>query len=91
MPDEYILDKYDDEYMFTIEDEILAYEKTKEIYEALDALISEEKNIINDFYFKEKTIDKIAKENNKSYNNVRYKKDKIIKKLQDSLEKHSYD
>ncbi|NFE80526.1 sigma-70 family RNA polymerase sigma factor [Clostridium sporogenes] len=91
MSDEYILDKYDDEYMFTIEDEILAYEKTKEIYEALDALTSEEKNIINDFYFKEKTIDKIAKENNKSYNNVRYKKDKIIKKLQDSLEKHSYD
>ncbi len=66
--------------MFTIEDEIIAYEKIKEIYEALDALTLEEKNIINDFYFKNKTIDKIAKENNKSYNNIRYKKDKINKK-----------
>jgi RNA polymerase sigma factor (sigma-70 family) len=87
IPDENILNK-GNEYMFTIEDEIIAYEKIKEIYEALDALTLEEKNIINDFYFKNKTIDKIAKENNKSYNNIRYKKDKIIKKLQYTLGKN---
>lgn len=87
IPNENILNK-GNEYMFTIEDEIIAYEKIKEIYEALDALTLEEKNIINDFYFKNKTIDKIAKENNKSYNNIRYKKDKIIKKLQYTLGKN---
>ncbi|MHB9949155.1 RNA polymerase subunit sigma [Clostridium botulinum] len=76
-------------YEFTVEDEILAYEKTKEIYKALDNLNKDERAVIEGFYFKNKTIENIAKENNKSYNNIRYKKDKIIKKLQNSLEKHS--
>lgn len=76
-------------YEFTVEDEILAYEETKEIYKALDNLNKDERAVIEGFYFKNKTMESIAKENNKSYNNIRYKKDKIIKKLQNSLEKHS--
>ncbi|MBN3407959.1 RNA polymerase subunit sigma [Clostridium botulinum] len=76
-------------YEFTVEDEILAYEKIKEVYKALDVLTNEERNIIECFYFKDKTIKSIAEQNNKSYNNIRYQKDKIIKKLQNSLEKHS--
>lgn len=75
-------------YEFTLEDEILAYEKTKEVYKALDVLTKDERNIIEGFYFKDKTLKSIAKENNKSYNNTRYKKDKVIKKLQNSLKKH---
>ncbi|EJO5349107.1 sigma-70 family RNA polymerase sigma factor [Clostridium botulinum] len=75
-------------YEFTLEDEILAYEKIKEVYKALDALTKEERSIIENFYFKEKTIQSIAKENHKSYNNIRYEKNKIIKKLQNSLIKH---
>lgn len=75
-------------YEFTLEDEILAYEKTKEVYKALDSLTKEERNIMEGFYFKDKTIESIAKENNKSYNNIRYQKDKVIRKLQNSLTKH---
>ncbi|NFH45685.1 sigma-70 family RNA polymerase sigma factor [Clostridium sporogenes] len=75
-------------YEFTLEDEILAYEKTKEVYKALDSLTKEERNIIECFYFKDKTIKSIAKENDNSYNNTRYKKDKVIKKLQNTLKKH---
>ncbi|HGG0417187.1 TPA: sigma-70 family RNA polymerase sigma factor [Clostridium sporogenes] len=75
-------------YEFTLEDEILAYEKTKEVYNVLDSLTKDERNIIEGFYFKDKTIKNIAKDNNRSYNNIRYEKDKIIKKLQNSLIKH---
>ncbi|MEL5897398.1 sigma-70 family RNA polymerase sigma factor [Clostridium sporogenes] len=75
-------------YEFTLEDEILAYEKIKEVYKALDVLTKEERSIIENFYFKEKNIKSIAKENHRSYNNIRYEKDKIIKKLQNTLKKH---
>ena len=75
--------------MFTIEDEIIAYEKTKEIYEALDKLTEDEKQIINDFYIKNNSLNKVAENTNKTYNSVRYTKDKAIKKLQKILEKHS--
>ncbi|APF25855.1 sigma-70 family RNA polymerase sigma factor [Clostridium botulinum] len=86
MPDEYILDKYDDEYMFTIEDEILAYEKTKEIYEALDKLTLEEQQVINGFYIKNNSLNKVAEDANKTYNSVRYTKDKAIRKLRKIIE-----
>ncbi|NFD04983.1 sigma-70 family RNA polymerase sigma factor [Clostridium botulinum] len=75
-------------YEFTLEDEILAYEKTKEVYKALDDLTKEERNIIEGFYFKDKTIKNIAEYNNRSYNSIRYEKNKIIKKLQNSSIKH---
>lgn len=75
-------------YKFTLEDEMLAYEKTKEVYKALDVLTNDERNIIEGFYFKDKSIKSIAKENKKSYNNIRYEKNKIIKKLQNSLINH---
>ncbi|EJP6474093.1 sigma-70 family RNA polymerase sigma factor [Clostridium sp. FAM 1755] len=89
MPDAYILDKYNDEYMFTIEDEIIAYEKTQKIYEALDKLTPEEQQVINGFYIKNNSINKVAEDTNKTYNSVRYTKDKAIKKLQKILEEHS--
>lgn len=75
-------------YKFTLEDEILAYEKTKDLYKALDSLNKYEISIIESFYFKNKTIESIAKKNKKSYNNIRYEKDKIIKKLQKKLTNH---
>ncbi|NFD78325.1 sigma-70 family RNA polymerase sigma factor, partial [Clostridium botulinum] len=52
-------------YKFTLEDEILAYEKTKELYKALDNLNKYERSIIEGFYLKNKTIESIAKENKK--------------------------
>ncbi|EJO5348253.1 sigma-70 family RNA polymerase sigma factor [Clostridium botulinum] len=89
IPDENILNK-GNEYMFTIEDEIIAYEKTKEIYKALDKLTEEEKQIINDFYIKNNSLNKVAKDTNKTYNSVRYTKDKAVKKLEKILEKRIY-
>lgn len=44
------------------------------MYKALDYLTQDERNIIEGFYFKDNTIENIAKENNKSYNNIRYQK-----------------
>lgn len=58
------------------------------MYKALDYLTQDERNIIEGFYFKDNTIENIAKENNKSYNNIRYQKDKVIKKLQNTLKNH---
>lgn len=42
-------------YEFNVEDEILAYEKTKEMYKALYDLRKDKKNIIEAFYLKNKT------------------------------------
>ena len=72
-------------YKFTIEDEILAYEKTKILNKALNSLDSIEKSIFCDFYIKEDTIENISKENNRSYNNIKYRKNKLILKLRDNL------
>ncbi len=75
-------------YKFTVEDEVIAYEKTKEIYNVLDELSKGEKKILKSFYIEGNTIKSIARDHNKSYNNIRYKKDKIVKKLQNRLKKH---
>ena len=79
IPTEYSEDKGN--YMFTLEDEIIAHEKVEELYEALDSLSSTEREIINSFYIKDKTLEEIAATINKSYNNVKYMKNKVIKKL----------
>lgn len=88
IPDENISDK-ENEYFFTIEDEIIAYENINELYKALDKLTSEEKEVINSFYIKNNSLQKVANSINKSYNSVRYIKNKAIKKLQKILEEHS--
>ncbi|GAA0718972.1 sigma-70 family RNA polymerase sigma factor [Clostridium malenominatum] len=86
IPDEFTEDKRG--YRFTLEDEILAFEKTEELYSALDKLSPEERDTINSFYIKEKSLDEIAATTNKTYNNVRYLKSKAVKKLQKILCKH---
>lgn len=88
IPCENILDK-SNEYFFTIEDEIIAYENIKELYKALDKLTLEEREVIDYFYIKSNTLKEIANSTNKSYNSVRYIKNKAIKKLQNMLEWHS--
>lgn len=88
IPDEYILEKGDNDYLFTLEDEIIAYEKTKELYEALDKLSPNERYIIGSFYIKNKAMGEIASTMDKNYNEIRYAKDKAIKKLRKCLEQH---
>lgn len=73
-------------YKFTVEDEVIAYEKTKDIYKAIDTLTEREKNILNGFYIEKKTIKDIAKENGRSYNKTRYEKIRIVEKLKKQLE-----
>lgn len=75
-------------YMFTIEDEIIAYEKIKELYNVLDKLLPEEREVIHSFYIQDNTLSEIAAAQDRSYNSVRYTKDKAIKKLQRLLKKH---
>lgn len=87
VPDEFILNKSDD-YMFTLEDEVIAYEKIEELYKALDKLSSNERYIIGSFYIGNKAMGEIASTTNKSYNEVRYAKDKAIKELQRMLKNH---
>jgi RNA polymerase sigma factor (sigma-70 family) len=86
IPDEFIYDK--GEYAFTIEDEIIAYEKTKELYEALDKLLPGEREVVQSFYIENNTLSEIAAAKDKSYNSVRYTKEKAVKKLQMLLKEH---
>ncbi|MBP1864267.1 RNA polymerase sigma factor (sigma-70 family) [Clostridium tetanomorphum] len=86
IPDEFIYDK--GEYVFTIEDEMIAYEKTKELYEALDKLPLEERQIINGIYIKNNSAKEIAATTNMTYAKVRYRKEKALKKLKKMLKKH---
>ncbi|EPY2272857.1 sigma-70 family RNA polymerase sigma factor [Clostridium sporogenes] len=88
IPDEDILNK-GNKYLFTIEDEIIAHENIKELYKALDKLTPEEKEVINGFYIKNDSLQEVAESTNKTYNSVRYIKNKAIKKLQKILEEHS--
>ena len=84
IPDEFINDNED--YLFTLEDEILAFQKTEDLYKALDSLSEAEREIIKSFYIKEQSLEEIAATTNKTYNNVRYTKAKVIKKLQKILQ-----
>ncbi len=88
IPDENISDK-GNEYFFTIEDEIIAYENINELYKALDKLTVDEKKVIDSFYIRNNSIQEVADSINKTYNSVRYIKNKAIKKLQKVLKEHS--
>lgn len=93
IPDEFIqwngdFANNDSNYLFTIEDEIIAYEKIKELYEALDKLLPEEREVIQSFFINNSTLSEIAAAKDKSYSSVRYTKDKAIKKLQKLLKEH---
>lgn len=88
IPDEFILDKSDNDYLFTLEDEIIAHEKVKELYIAMDKLSHSEKHIIEEIYFKDNSVNKVALNNNLTYNKVKYKKFRALKKLQRELKVH---
>ncbi|GAA0719931.1 sigma-70 family RNA polymerase sigma factor [Clostridium malenominatum] len=87
IPDEFM--QINKGYEFTIEDEILAFERTKELYEAMDKLTEEEKMVISSFYINKSSLREIAATSDKSYNNVRYLKDRAVRKLQKMLCEHN--
>lgn len=74
-----------EEYAFTIEDEMIAYEKVEILHKAMNCLSEDEKKVISSYYIKESNMDEIAADINKSYNQVRYIKDRAIRKLKNKM------
>ena len=69
------------DYEFTLEDEVVAYDEVKKLYEAIDKLKPEERSIIERFYFLEQSLVEIACEGDKSYHQFAWAKKKVLKKL----------
>ncbi|MFD3158854.1 sigma-70 family RNA polymerase sigma factor (plasmid) [Haloimpatiens sp. FM7330] len=80
----------EDNYRFTVEDEMIAYIKIEAVYAAVDELSDFEKYILDEFYMKNKTMDEIAAECDRSYESIRYHKNNLINKLQKRLLGHIY-
>ncbi|MGK0469381.1 MAG: RNA polymerase sporulation-specific sigma factor [Clostridium sp.] len=71
------------EYSFTLEDEVIAYDEVKRLYDALEKLTPFEKDIVERFYLLQESLKEIAcdgKGDNHYYDYVRIK-NKALKKL----------
>ncbi|WBW95252.1 sigma-70 family RNA polymerase sigma factor [Oceanirhabdus sp. W0125-5] len=88
IPDESILEKDAQDYCLTIEDQIIAYDEVKKLYEALDNLTEDDRNIINEFYFNEGNMKEYAESNNIKYRTLMHKKTQILRKLEQILNTH---
>ena len=88
IPDESIVQKDSGDYSFTIEDEIIAYDEVKKLYEALDKLSEQERDIINEFYFNERNMREYADTNNIKYHTLMQRKRKTLRKLEQILNTH---
>ncbi|QGU96835.1 sigma-70 family RNA polymerase sigma factor [Clostridium bovifaecis] len=84
IPDENILNK-DEEYNFTIEDEVIAYEEVKELYEALDKLELKEREILERRYIKEESFTEIAADMNFKYDRTTYLRNRALKNTKSIL------
>lgn len=84
IPDENILNK-DESYEFTIEDEMIAYEQVKELYEALDKLEPEEREILERRYIKEESFSEIACDMNLGYDRTTYLRNRGLKKIREII------
>ena len=69
------------DYEFTLEDEVIAYDEMKKLYEAIDKLKPEERSIIERFYFLDQSLVEIACEGEKNYHQFALAKKKVLKKL----------
>ncbi|WP_251862550.1 sigma-70 family RNA polymerase sigma factor [Clostridium sp. Marseille-Q2269] len=85
--DESIFGKNEQEYLFTVEDEVLAYEKTQQVSKVLQTLTPVEQGLIQGTPVEDKKKKKVSKKHNKSYNNIGYQKERIVKRLQNILKK----
>lgn len=84
IPDENIFNK-DQVYEFTIEDEMIAYEEVKELYEALDKLQPEEREIIKRRYIKEESFKEIACGMNLGYDRTTYLRNRGLRKIREII------
>ncbi|MCY6371228.1 sigma-70 family RNA polymerase sigma factor [Clostridium ganghwense] len=80
--DENILNK-DEQYDFTLEDEVIAYEEILKLRSAVEKLVPEEREVIEKHYLMEKSYREIAVDINKTVSQVRYLRKKGIDKLKE--------
>ena len=69
------------EYSFTLEDEVIVYEESQRLYDALDKLDPVERDVLLKFYLHEDSLLEIACDGDNSYAHYRNIKDKALKKL----------
>jgi RNA polymerase sporulation-specific sigma factor len=70
-----------EDYQFTLEDEVIAYDEVKKLYVALDKLEPLEREIVERYYVLDQSLGEIACDRDKSYHQfVRIKK-KALEKL----------
>jgi RNA polymerase sigma factor (sigma-70 family) len=81
IPDNSLLDITPHYYEFTLEDQIIAYDNTKKLYEALNKLSIEERDMIERFYLIEDSLKEIACDCSMNYYAAARMKDGILKKL----------
>lgn len=68
----------------TVEEHILAGEEIKRLYKVLDKLSEDEKKIINDYYFNNKTLKTIACENNLNYKKIVKDKKRVLERMKNN-------
>jgi RNA polymerase sporulation-specific sigma factor len=68
-------------YEFTLEDEVIAYDEAKKLYEAIATLEPLEREILQKYYVLEKSLGEIACDSDKSYHQFARLKKKALKKL----------
>jgi len=74
------LDTFED-YKFTLEDEVIAYDEVKKLYVALDKLDPLERDILERFYILNQPLGEIACDSDKSYHQFARMKRKALEKL----------
>jgi RNA polymerase sigma factor (sigma-70 family) len=85
IPDESLLDINPHYYEFTLEDQIIAYDNVKKLYEVLDKLSEEERDMIERFYIIEDSLKEIACDRNVDYYKAVRLKEKVLRKLRRNL------
>ncbi|MCY6485414.1 sigma-70 family RNA polymerase sigma factor [Clostridium aestuarii] len=80
IPNENIINN-NKEYELTIEDQLIAYEEIKELYDAMDSLQPIEREILNRYYINNESFREIACDIEYSYNRITYLRTRAINKL----------
>lgn len=85
IPDDSLLDINTQSYEFTLEDQIIAYEQVKKLYEALDKLSEEDRDIIERFYLKGESLKEIACDMDEGYYKAVRIKEKALMELRELM------
>ena len=70
-----------EDYEFTLEDEVIAYDEVKKLYAALDKLEPLDRQILERYYLLDQSLGEIACDNDKSYHQFARIKKKALEKL----------